>query len=197
MTTIHFTLALAAYYTLHSLLAADSVKARLAQLVPPRYYRLCYNGLAAGLLAIIFILYFLVEKRPLWSPNQVLPYPGGLLALAGIIWVVKALAGYNLGEFTGLEQLKTGSQPRHETLVISGLNAQVRHPLYFGMLLVVWGILFILPTDAMLAFCLVSTAYLYVGGKLEERKLVAQFGEAYQKYQREVPMLVPFRWRMR
>ena len=39
--------------------------------------------------------------------------------------------------------------------------------------------------------------YLFVGSKLEERKLEQQFGEAYRSYQRNVPMLFPFRWKRR
>ena len=194
MNVLIFSTALVAYYALHSLLAADGVKAKLAGLVPPRYYRLCYNGLAAVLLAAIFILYFLVEKTPLWYPNRVLPYPGGLLALAGISWVVRAMKRYNLEEFMGLEQLRTGQKPIHNKLVVRGLNGRVRHPLYFGTLLVVVGVLLIFPNDAMFAFALISTIYLILGSRLEEEKLVAQFGEAYRKYQREVPMLVPLKW---
>ena len=56
------------------------------------------------------------------------------------------------------------------------------------------GVLLIFPNDAMFAFALISTIYLILGSRLEEEKLVAQFGEAYRKYQREVPMLVPLKW---
>jgi protein-S-isoprenylcysteine O-methyltransferase Ste14 len=37
----------------------------------------------------------------------------------------------------------------------------------------------------------VLTIYLVVGAILEERKLVAEFGEAYREYQGKVPMFVP------
>jgi protein-S-isoprenylcysteine O-methyltransferase Ste14 len=36
------------------------------------------------------------------------------------------------------------------------------------------------------------TIYIIIGTILEERKLVLEFGEAYVKYQKEVPMLIPF-----
>ena len=38
----------------------------------------------------------------------------------------------------------------------------------------------------------VLTVYVIIGTKLEEKKLVLEFGDAYIKYQREVPMLIPF-----
>ena len=36
------------------------------------------------------------------------------------------------------------------------------------------------------------TLYVVIGKWLEERKLVLEFGEAYLRYQRQVPMLIPF-----
>ncbi len=195
MNLIIFPLALTAYFAMHSLLAADGVKAKLARLVPPRYYRLFYNFMAVGLFAAIFILYFMVEKTPIWTPNPIFPYPGACLALAGISWIVRAMKRYSLDEFMGLAQLRADQKPVHNKLIIRGLNGRVRHPLYFGTLLIVWGVFLILPNEAMLAFALISSIYIVIGCRLEEGKLVAQFGEAYRKYQREVPMLVPFRWK--
>ena len=195
MTVPYFSLFLITYYALHSLLAADGVKATLTKLIPQRFYRLGYNLLAVGLLAALFYIYFLVEKTPLWTPNLMLSIIGALLALAGVSWMVRAIKRYNLEEFLGLEQLRTGQKPIHNKLIIRGLNGRVRHPLYFGTLLTIWGVLLIFPTDAMFAFALISTIYLIIGSRLEEEKLVRQFGDAYRRYQREVPMLLPFRFR--
>ena len=39
---------------------------------------------------------------------------------------------------------------------------------------------------------IILTIYVIIGTKLEERKLVLEFGETYVKYQQEVPMLIPF-----
>jgi protein-S-isoprenylcysteine O-methyltransferase Ste14 len=38
----------------------------------------------------------------------------------------------------------------------------------------------------------VLTIYVIIGTKLEERKLVLEFGDTYIQYQKEVPMLIPF-----
>jgi protein-S-isoprenylcysteine O-methyltransferase Ste14 len=38
----------------------------------------------------------------------------------------------------------------------------------------------------------VLTMYIVIGKKLEERELVLEYGHTYIKYQREVPMLIPF-----
>jgi methanethiol S-methyltransferase len=195
MSSLHFAFAIATYYALHSMLAADGVKAKLVSLVPVRYYRMAYNVLAIVLLAALFVLYFLVEKKPLWTFNKALLFSGVFVSIVGLVWVVRAMSKYNMGEFTGLEQMRNGQKPVHTKLIVRGLNGKVRHPLYFGTLLITWGALLIFQNDAMLAFAFITTIYLIIGSRLEEEKLVAQFGKAYQKYQREVPMLLPLKWR--
>jgi len=60
------------------------------------------------------------------------------------------------------------------------------------MLIIILGCFLYKPTDLVLLISLISITYLYVGTKLEERKLVTTFGEDYIKYQQEVGMLIPF-----
>jgi methanethiol S-methyltransferase len=193
MPVLIFSIASAIYFILHSLLAAERVKDFLMKnLIPVKYYRLVYNLLAVILLAPIAWLFFTMKKERLLE-NDWFALPGGLLLLGGTIWIWKAMQGYDLGEFTGVLQLRTGRQPKHISLNVSGLNRLVRHPLYFGTLLVVWGFFLVLPLDAVLVMAVISTVYLFVGSKLEEQKLTQQFGDAYRSYQENVPMLLPFK----
>jgi protein-S-isoprenylcysteine O-methyltransferase Ste14 len=46
-----------------------------------------------------------------------------------------------------------------------------------------------------LLFNLLFTIWIVMGTLLEERGLVAAYGEAYRSYRRKVPMLIP--WRIR
>jgi protein-S-isoprenylcysteine O-methyltransferase Ste14 len=61
--------------------------------------------------------------------------------------------------------------------------------MYFALILYLW-----CQTFRMMDIIIntVLTIYVLIGTKLEEKKLVLEFGETYIKYQQEVPMLIPF-----
>ena len=69
----------------------------------------------------------------------------------------------------------------------------VRHPTYFALITALWCSTFTI-TDILVNIILAN--YIIIGTILEERKLVSEFGDAYVKYQQEVPMLIPFAKRM-
>ncbi|MEJ2718947.1 MAG: hypothetical protein P8182_17760 [Deltaproteobacteria bacterium] len=69
----------------------------------------------------------------------------------------------------------------------------MRHPLYFACILLIWSSPDL--TADRLLFNILWTVWIVIGTVLEERDLVASFGEAYRDYQRNVPMLIPYRIR--
>jgi protein-S-isoprenylcysteine O-methyltransferase Ste14 len=71
---------------------------------------------------------------------------------------------------------------------VAGLYGLVRHPLYLGWALMVFGAPDMTATRAL--FAVVSTGYLALAIPWEERGLLLTFGAGYAAYQRQV------RWRM-
>jgi protein-S-isoprenylcysteine O-methyltransferase Ste14 len=82
---------------------------------------------------------------------------------------------------------------RTEPLIIKGPYKHVRHPLYFGVFLLVLGWWLLLDYS----FLFISTVLLllwfnFVITDFEEKELRAIFREEYDQYSRKVPKLIPF-----
>jgi protein-S-isoprenylcysteine O-methyltransferase Ste14 len=65
----------------------------------------------------------------------------------------------------------------------------VRHPLYVGWLIAFWAT----PTMtvAHFIFAIVTTTYILIAIKFEEKDLIRDHGIEYQHYRETVPMLIP------
>jgi protein-S-isoprenylcysteine O-methyltransferase Ste14 len=68
----------------------------------------------------------------------------------------------------------------------------VRHPLYLGTFLFIWGAWLIIPLVSFGITNVVITLYTLIGIHFEERKLVEEFGQSYISYSRQVPKIIPF-----
>lgn len=76
-------------------------------------------------------------------------------------------------------------------LKLEGIHKYVRHPLYLGTLLFVWGLFLIFPLLNNLIAVIIITGYILIGIRLEEKKLLIEFGNSYADYISRVPMLIP------
>ncbi len=91
---------------------------------------------------------------------------------------------------TGMEYLFKGITS--EKLMITGIHKYVRHPLYMGAFIFIWGLFIVLPYFSFLIANIFITAYTLIGIYFEESKLEMTFGDIYKEYKKQVPMIIPF-----
>lgn len=185
------------FAVVHSLLADRRAK-KLIQGVAGGSYRLLYNITAtvhiSAVLAVGRIYLLDASQVFVWSNSLNLLLT--LLRVAGIVLMAASLFSYDLGRFSGLAQLRAARRgtaiDEHEALTTSGLHRYVRHPLYGGAHLFLWGGI---GTEFGFATAVWGSLYLLVGTHYEERRLVAIYGDAYRDYKAKIPALIPSPWR--
>lgn len=185
------------YAFLHSWLASRSVKEWARHrwgVLSDRWYRLGYNLLATVLLLPLGVMMVKFPDQTLYTlatPWYELALGIESLALLGIfygVWITDAWS------FLGIRQLldpRCAETYRCAPLIVTGMYRWVRHPQYLFGLILIWCAPSMTLNRAVLSAVL--SLYLYVGTFLEERRLIAEYGEAYRQYQRQVPRLFPWR----
>lgn len=184
------------YFALHSVLAALAVKRQVARRWPGLmpYYRIGFNVLAVLLVLPPLYLSFALPGAPLWAWSGPWAWLANGLAVAALGVFAYSLRLYDTREFLGLRQWRERERrvEDQERLRISPLHRHVRHPWYSLGLVLIWTR--DMPPPFLLT-ALLATAYFVLGSALEERKLIAYYGDAYRDYRRRVPALVPLPWR--
>ncbi|OKY75465.1 MAG: hypothetical protein BM485_06885 [Desulfobulbaceae bacterium DB1] len=181
---------------LHSLLICRSWTGRLRAALGERFawYRLFYTLFSLLTLAAVVGYQFSRKQVILFSWNgwwMLLPL--ALYLYAGIMFHV-GWKRYDLKYFLGFSQVKgylAGESPS-PAVFNPDCRGGVRHPWYSGGIALVWAIGPV--TDVSLAIKVVLTVYFLIGTFLEERKLLADFGDPYAEYCSRVPMFLP-RWK--
>ncbi|MBU1662493.1 MAG: isoprenylcysteine carboxylmethyltransferase family protein [Chloroflexi bacterium] len=106
----------------------------------------------------------------------------------------------------GVRSLRERGQPTEErlsdpslyafekttALVITGIYAYIRHPLYSSLLLLAWGIFFKVLSLASVALVLVATTFLIATARADEQECIRFFGNEYQEYMQKTKRFIPF-----
>ena len=125
-------------------------------------------------------------EEPLLPPRAAWVYIGLVLTACGLgfaIWARRVL-GTNWSAMPGIKK-------DHE-LIQRGPYRLVRHPIYTGLLLAVFGSCLAEGRVGNLWVVGMVAVLLIVKLKAEEALLTRQFPEAYLRYQRRVKALIPF-----
>jgi hypothetical protein len=189
------------FFAQHSILVRRPVRARLGAIISPRYDGTFYAITSGLALAIVVVLWqpagpplFVLQGAP-----RFIVQAAALLAVAGFAWGACALRGFDMCGLRPVRAHLRGApaapapppELSGKPLVVRGPYRFVRHPLYSSIIVLLWAD----PemNAGRLVIAALWTAWIYVGARLEERDLVADFGEPYRRYREQVPILVPWR----
>jgi protein-S-isoprenylcysteine O-methyltransferase Ste14 len=179
------------YCFLHSLLASLGFK-KMVQRVSGKgyqYYRLYYTLFAFLSLAALIYFGVSIPTIQIFRPPVFILAIGYLFTIAGLGLMMICIKKYFIG-LSGL--LSLVKERRSQTLIITGVHQYVRHPLYLGTFAFIWGLFLVLPYLSFGISNLIITVYTLIGIRLEESKLITEFGESYRLYKEKVPKLIPF-----
>lgn len=196
-----------AWAAVHSLLATPRAKslaqASLGEDRRNAVYRVSYNAFAVvTLLGLAWYVHRLPD-RGLYR----IPWPWRALTAAArlgfMIVALRAAVEVGVGPFSGLSELteyvlrgKAQLEPEAQgpSMGAAGLRTggpfrYVRHPLNASATAIV----LLTPRMSIVRLTVVAVTVLYsvVGSKLEERRLLAQYGDAYDSYRKHVPFFLP------
>lgn len=181
----------------HSGMARPGFKRWWTRWVPEAVERSTYVLLSSLALVLLFLLWQPLPQVVWHLGSEPLRY--ALFALSGAGWLLVLTGTFVINHFDlfGLQQVwrygrASSGDEGIPPFVTRAYYRIVRHPLMLGFLVAFWAA----PTMTLghLLFALATTGYILVAVKfLEERDLVAIYGDTYREYQRRVPMLLPLR----
>jgi len=180
---------------LHSVLAGNGAKFFFARILGARY-RLAYNIFAVAHIGLVMAIgkFFLATNVASFAFAGL---PGMIFNVAlvlGPLIIVTSLLEYDLGRFSGMSQMRAGRDHTqisdNEPLRVEGLHQYVRHPLYAGGFLLLFGLI---SDEFNLTTAIWGSLYLLIGTWFEERRLIGIYGTAYETYRRQVPAFFPWR----
>ena len=161
----------------HSLFARERVREWVARIVPPYLERAFYVWVAS-LLFVAVCWSWRPVSGVAWEATGAWRWAALGVQAAGIWIILHSAAMIDILELSGIRHLAPRNGPME--FKTTGPYGWVRHPIYSGWFLFVFGV----PTMTMtrLVFAVVSSVYLLVAIPFEERSLRRAAGESYKRY---------------
>jgi protein-S-isoprenylcysteine O-methyltransferase Ste14 len=199
MDAVRVVLAWTVFAVFHSLTVSEGYERRVRRLIGDEgfdaYHRLAFTAYSAVAFVLLLLYVRAVPDHPLYrlaGAPRLLFHAIQLGGFAFLLWTP-----WDLKEFLGFrqwERRREGGAPgagQIGRLFTGKAYGVVRHPLYLGCSV----ILLFHPVQTRNSAISTSMVvlYFYVGTFLEERRLLAHFGEAYSAYRRKVPRFLPLR----
>ena len=145
----------------HSVFARGAVKTRIERLVPQRLLRSLYVWMASLLLLAVLLLWAPVGEE-VYLVSGIASFALTMVQLSGVGLIARSVATIDPLELAGIRK-----ESQREGLQVTGPYRLVRHPLYLGWVLAVFGAAHM--TGDRLAFAAITTFYLAIAVPWEER----------------------------
>lgn len=175
----------------HTIMARPAFKRWWTKIIPQSIERSTFVLLASSILLLTFW-----QWRPLpqviWSVGGWAGTALSIISLCGYAIVFIASCTISHFDLFGLRQTWIRFKDRAYAPVgfrLAGFYRLVRHPLMVGFLIAFWAT----PKMSVghLFFSIMTTLYIFMGTHVEERDLIAEHGERYLEYKRNVHGFLP------
>ncbi len=151
------------------------------------FYRLISWECIAWLAAVNYSYWFV-------NPFSLKQYLSWMLLIVALVFVVAGIlkmresgkASRSRADDTLLGFEKTTE------LVDTGIFSYIRHPLYASLIYLTWGIYFKHTTFVLFVISVISTIFLYLTARNDEKECTAYFGEKYSQYMQRTKMFLPY-----
>jgi hypothetical protein len=172
----------------HSVFARERVRAWVTSHVPSGLERSFYVWVASVLLIGVVLLWQPVGGIA-WSVDGVAWWALHALQLWGVWLTLRSAAIIDVFDLAGVRQSVTARSsgtgpPAPAEFKTAGPYGWVRHPIYSGWFLLVFGVGTM--TGTRLVFAAISCLYVLIAIPFEERSLLATTGGAYNRYVNQV-----------
>jgi protein-S-isoprenylcysteine O-methyltransferase Ste14 len=146
-----------------------------------------YHGIARFFsfesIFILTLLNYTVWFSNPFSPFQIISW---LLLFLSLYF---AIAGFMLLKKIG----KPDSNFENTSVLVKvGLYKYIRHPLYLALFLLGTGIIFKHPDTWQIFLGIVNLSAVSLTARMEEKEMIAKFGDQYRQYMKETKMFIPF-----
>jgi len=184
------------YCLLHSFLISIRFTDLMTRLLKNYYafYRIFYVSISFALLLPLIDYTAELDNKVIIAYEQPLNIVRYVLMSGSLLMFFWAFFfDYDSLSFFGIRQaLNFGKIKKinpSEDVKKNGLLGIIRHPMYLAVMIILWCQIF---TMSDIIVSTILTIYIIIATRLEEKKLVSEFGDAYINYQQQVPMFIPF-----
>lgn len=179
------------FFAQHSIMVRPFFRRMLR--IPEHYWGAIYATASGVAFAMVALVWQSTDGKlvEISEPYRSVMHALSILAVAVFVWGFFVLRGIDPLGVGALRTHLRGHATKPAPFVVRGPYHWVRHPLYFAVLVLIWceGDL---TTDRLL-FNVLWTVWIVAATHWEEADLVQEIGDDYRRYQKRVPMLVPWR----